>query len=156
MFIRSAVVNGVLVPIIGMAVTLGGIFAALGFGETLASFITDTTSNYYYVIFLMFVIFIVAGALMETTPNILILGPLLLPIAESIGMNPVHFAVFMNTALGVGFITPPIGVNLYVMAGVTDEPLIDIAGDAIPYVAVLSIITLLVGFYPPFSMIFIN
>lgn len=156
MFIRCAVINGTLVPIIAMAVTLGGIFSALGFGEMLATTITSTSSNFYFVVFLMFVIFIVAGALMETTPNILILGPLLLPIAQGIGMDPVHFAVFMNTALGVGFITPPIGINLYVMAGVTDEPLVDISKDAVPFVIVLSALTLLVGFYPPISMLFIG
>ena len=53
---------------------------------------------------------------MDTTPAILILSPILLPIVQSIGMNPIHFGVVMIVNLAIGFVTPPIGVNLFVPA----------------------------------------
>src|SRR3546814_17063106 len=66
-------------------------------------------------------IFIVAGCVMETTPNIVILAPIMLPLAENIGMDDIHFCIFMVTALDVGFITPPLGLNLFVLAGLNGE-----------------------------------
>ena len=62
-------------------------------------------------------IFIAAGCVMETTPNIVILAPIMLPLAQEIGMNEIHFSIFMVTSLGIGFITPPLGLNLFVLSG---------------------------------------
>src|SRR3546814_6604908 len=73
------------------------------------------------ILLLMLGIFIAAGCVMETTPNIVILAPIMLPLAENIGMNDIHFCIFMVTALGVGFVTPPLGLNLFVLAGLTGE-----------------------------------
>ena len=58
---------------------------------------------------------------METTPNIVIIAPLLLPLAREIGMDYIHFCIFMITLLGIGFITPPLGLNLFVVSGVSGE-----------------------------------
>jgi C4-dicarboxylate transporter DctM subunit len=60
-------------------------------------------------ILLMIGILIAAGCVMETTPNIVILAPILKPLADNIGMNEIQFCIMMITALGVGFITPPLG-----------------------------------------------
>lgn len=102
----------------------------------------------------MFAVFILAGAVMETTPNILLLAPLLFPVAQEIGMDPVHFAVFLNSALGVGFITPPFGMNLYVMSGVTDESVLPIAKQVAPFLIVLMGLVLIIGLVPGLSTIF--
>ena len=111
------------------------------------------SGGFYVAVLLMFVVFLIAGAVMETTPNILLLGPLLLPVAQEIGMDPVHFAVFLNSALGVGFITPPFGMNLYVMSGVTDESVVSIAKRSVPFLLVLMGVVLLIGFVPGISTI---
>ena len=54
---------------------------------------------------------------MEATPNIVILAPILKPLADNIGMNEIQFCILMITSLGVGFITPPLGLNLFVVSG---------------------------------------
>ena len=59
---------------------------------------------------------------MDTTPAILILTPILLPIVQAIGMNPIQFGVIMVVNLAIGFVTPPIGVNLFVASSLTDVP----------------------------------
>ena len=87
------------------------------------SFGTDRTA----VILLMLVIWIIAGMFMETGPCIVILGPLLWPLAQKVGIDQIHFCVYMITTLGLGFITPPFGLNLFVMAGLTRTPLTMIA-----------------------------
>jgi TRAP-type C4-dicarboxylate transport system permease large subunit len=90
---------------------------------------------------------------MEIGPNILILGPLFWPLADSVGMGKIHYSVFMMTVFGVGFITPPIGLNLYVIAGVSDEKVISVAKAAIPFVIGMLAIALLIGLYPVFSTV---
>lgn len=71
---------------------------------------------------------------MDTTPAILILTPILLPIVEGFGMNPIHFGVMMVVNLAIGFVTPPIGVNLFVASSLTDIPVVDIAKRAMPLI----------------------
>src|SRR3546814_14330725 len=89
---------------------------------------------------------------METTPNIVILAPIMLPLAENIGMNDIHFCIFMVTALGVGFVTPPLGLNLFVLAGLTGESVMAIALRAVPYVIVMLAVVLLLAFIPALSL----
>ena len=76
---------------------------------------------------MMVCILIAAGCVMETTPNIVILAPILKPLADNIGMNEIQFCIMMITALGVGFITPPLGLNLFVVSGITGESILKIA-----------------------------
>ena len=71
---------------------------------------------------------------MDTTPAILILTPILLPIVENIGVNPVHFGIIMVVNLAVGFVTPPIGVNLFVASSLSDVPVMKIAKQAMPMI----------------------
>jgi TRAP-type C4-dicarboxylate transport system permease large subunit len=89
---------------------------------------------------------------METTPNIVILSPILLPLALEIGMNEIHFCIFMVTALGIGFITPPLGLNLFVVAGVAGESILAISRHAIYFVAFMLVTVLLLAFVPSLSL----
>jgi TRAP-type C4-dicarboxylate transport system permease large subunit len=100
----------------------------------------------------MLAIFIAAGCVMETTPNIVILAPVMLPLAEAIGMDEIHFCIFMVTALGVGFITPPLGLNLFVLSGLTGESVLTIAVRAVPYVLSMLAVVLLLAFVPALSL----
>lgn len=85
---------------------------------------------------------------MDTTPAILILTPILLPIVEGFGMNPIHFGVMMVVNLAIGFVTPPIGVNLFVASSLTDIPVVDIAKRAMPLIGFFLIALLLITFIP--------
>jgi TRAP-type C4-dicarboxylate transport system permease large subunit len=89
---------------------------------------------------------------MEAGPNIVVLGPLLLPLAQKVGMDPIHFCVFMITTLGLGFITPPFGLNLFVMSGLTRTPVGAIARRAWPFAIAMVIVSALIGFVPALSL----
>ena len=155
MFERSAAVNGVIVPIIGVAIIFSQVLSALGLPAQMVSILTSITTNFYLIVLIMLVILMGAGAVMETTPNILILGPLLLPVAESVGMDPIHFVIFMVSGLGIGFMTPPIGLNLYVMAGMTDESVLDISRKSVPYILSMILIVFIIGIAPVISLVLI-
>ncbi|HVZ51993.1 MAG TPA: TRAP transporter large permease [Pseudolabrys sp.] len=148
----SAKVNGVIVPIIAFALPLAQAFSALNLPQAALQGITAFTSDPTVIILMMLVVLILAGCVMETTPNIVILAPIMLPIAQNIGMDPIHFCIFMVTALGVGFITPPLGLNLFVMSGLTGEKILPIAGKSVPYVLSMLVVVLMLGFIPMLSM----
>lgn len=148
----SAKVNGVIVPIIAFALPLAQTLAALDVPQAFVASITTMTDNKVLIILLMLVTFIVAGCVMETTPNIVILSPIMLPLAQRIGMHDIHFCIFMVTALGVGFITPPLGLNLFVLSGLTGQSVLAIAGRAIPYVLAMLAVVLLLAFVPELSL----
>ena len=82
---------------------------------------------------------------MDTTPAILILTPILLPIVSAVGVNPIHFGVVMVVNLAIGFVTPPIGVNLFVASSLTEVPVMDIARKAMPMIAMFLAALLLIG-----------
>ena len=92
---------------------------------------------------------------METTPNIVILAPILLPLAQNIGMNEIQFCIMMVTSLGVGFITPPLGLNLFVISGITGESVLRIASRVGPYVIGMLVVVLIVAYIPVVSTIFL-
>jgi len=114
--------------------------------------LTSVTHDPLALTFVMLAIFIVAGMFMETTPNIVILAPLLYPVAQSIGMDQIHFCVFMITSLGLGFITPPMGLNLFVMSGLTGTSIMSIARRAVPFVITMVAISIVVGLVPGLSL----
>ncbi len=148
----SARVNGVILPIIAVAVLFAQALTVLDVPQTFVRELLAITDDPVLLILVMLVIFIIAGMFMETTPNIVILAPLLYPMSQTIGMHQIHFCVFMITSLGLGFITPPMGLNLFVMAGLTGQPIMSIARRAVPFVVVMVLISILVGYLPQLSL----
>lgn len=98
------------------------------------------------------VVLLLVGMVMDTTPAILILTPILLPITNAIGVDPIHFGVIMIVNLAIGFITPPIGVNLFVASSLSDVPVMDIAKKAMPMIIYFIIALFLITFIPAISL----
>jgi tripartite ATP-independent transporter DctM subunit len=148
----SAKVCGVIVPIIAVSLPLGQAMSVLHIPQSFVEMINGVSTNPSVVILMIIGILLVTGCFMETTPSILIMSPLLLPLAQSAGMNEIHFAILMVTTLGVGFITPPFGLNLFVLSGLTGCSVISMSRFALPYVLGMIIVVLLIAFVPFLSM----
>ncbi|MTI03265.1 TRAP transporter large permease [Roseibium sp. RKSG952] len=151
MLVSSAKVNGVILPIIAFSAPLAEALAIMGVPQGFVTAVTGLTDDPALLILLMICILIAAGCVMETTPNIVILAPILKPLADNIGMNEIQFCIMMITALGVGFITPPLGLNLFVVSGITGESILKIAARAVPFVLTMLIVVLLIAYFPPIS-----
>lgn len=151
MLISSAKVNGIILPIIAFSLPLAQALAIMGVPQGFVYSITALTDDPTLLILMMIGILIAAGCVMETTPNIVILAPILKPLADSIGMNEIQFCIMMITALGVGFITPPLGLNLFVVSGITGESILKIAWRAVPFVIFMLIVVLMIAFIPAIS-----
>ncbi|ABD54268.1 TRAP transporter large permease [Jannaschia sp. CCS1] len=148
MLVSSAKVNGVILPIIAFSLPLAQALAILGVPQGFVAAATGVSDDPRVLILMMILILIAAGCVMETTPNIVILAPILFPLAQNIGMNEIQFCVMMITALGVGFITPPLGLNLFVVSGITGESILKIAARAVPFVGFMLIVTLMIAYIP--------
>ncbi|MEM9317453.1 MAG: TRAP transporter large permease [Pseudomonadota bacterium] len=151
MLVSSAKVNGVILPIIAFSLPLAQALAILGVPQGFVAAATGVSDEPWVLILMMILILVAAGCVMETTPNIVILAPILFPLAQEIEMNEIQFCVMMITALGVGFITPPLGLNLFVVSGITGESILKIAARAVPFVGFMLLVTLLIAYFPAIS-----
>jgi C4-dicarboxylate transporter DctM subunit len=120
--------------------------------QTVSAWILSVFTNEVILMLVINVFLLLVGMVMDTTPAILILTPILLPIISSIGMDPVHFGVMMIVNLAIGFVTPPIGVNLFVASSLTEVPVMDIAKKAMPMVGFFLLALLFITFIPQISL----
>jgi C4-dicarboxylate transporter, DctM subunit len=148
----SARVCGVVLPIIAVALLFGQALTVLDLPQRFVEGVMSFGASRTEVVLLMLAIWVLAGMVMEAGPNIVVLGPLLMPLAEKVGMDPIHFCVFMITTLGLGFITPPFGLNLFVMSGLTRTPVGAIARRAAPFALAMVIVSAIIGFVPELSL----
>ena len=89
---------------------------------------------------------------MDNSAAIPILAPVLLPIAVSYGVDPIHFGIIMILNLMIGLLTPPVGMVLYVLVGMSDVPMEKIVKCMLPFILVLSVLLLIITFVPGISM----
>jgi C4-dicarboxylate transporter, DctM subunit len=98
------------------------------------------------------VILLIAGNFMEPTGIILILAPILFPIATELGIDPIHLGVIMVVNMEIGMVTPPVGLNLFVTSGITGMSLVQVTKAALPWLSVLLVFLLLVTYIPAISL----
>lgn len=120
--------------------------------QSVSEFILANFHSPVVILLILNLFLLIVGMVMDTTPAILILTPILLPIVEAIGMNPIQFGVIMVVNLAIGFVTPPIGVNLFVASSLTDVPVMDIAKKSMAMVGLFLLALLLITFIPAISL----
>jgi tripartite ATP-independent transporter DctM subunit len=156
MLISSAKVNGVILPTVALSLPLAEALGALNIPQWIIENVLAMTDSYAVIVLLMLVLFIIAGCVMEAVPNIVLMGPVLFPLAQQIGMHDIHFCILMVTSLGIGFVTPPIGLNLFVISGVTGESIMDVAKHAFPFVFSMICVAVALAYIPMLSLAFIK
>lgn len=102
------------------------------------------------------ILLLIAGMFMEPTGIILILAPILFPIATQLGIDPVHLGIIMVVNLEIGMVTPPIGLNLFVTAGITKMSIMAVARAALPWTMVLLLFLAMITYIPSISLFLPN
>jgi len=142
----TAMISGSVVIILGPAKAFGELMSLMEVPELIGDFLTDFTSSRFVLLMVIAGVLIVSGMFLESIAQIILLTPLMLPIAVSIGIHPIVFGVFMVIACEIGFLTPPVGANLFVAARITRLGVDRISTAVLPflltYIAVLIIIAL--------------
>jgi len=118
----------------------------------IAQGLLEFTSNLYIIWALMIFFLLFVGMFMETLATILILVPVMLPVAYSMGIDPIHFGVVMVCTLGIGFQTPPLGENLFIASGISKISIEEISLKALPFAVVNTVAIFIIAFVPEISL----
>ncbi|RKJ83047.1 TRAP transporter large permease [Butyricicoccus sp. 1XD8-22] len=153
---ESALTAAKILLIMATATFFGRIMSLLSLPQTIAGAITSFSSNKYVLLLLINVVLLILGMLMETGAAILLVTPILYPLAMAIGLDPVHFGVIMTYNLAVGLITPPMALNLFVGSQVSGLPVAKIVKPVIPFLIASLVIMVIVSFAPGLSMFLPN
>ncbi|MEO0763702.1 MAG: TRAP transporter large permease subunit, partial [Pseudomonadota bacterium] len=149
---RSAQITGILAPLIAISVVMQQILSLLGAQEVIGNFVTSM-GGYHAVLFTAMAIVFVSGMILESLPVTIILAPILAPIAASVGVDPIHFAVIFLVGASIGFITPPYGLNLYVASGVTGVPYFRLLRYTLAYLVALLTVWIVVALVPELTSV---
>ncbi|MBW2056931.1 MAG: TRAP transporter large permease [Deltaproteobacteria bacterium] len=151
---ETSVLTGSILIILAMAHLFGWILAAETVPEIVAKAMTSITGNPILILLLINVLLLFVGTIMETLAAIILLTPILLPLAQTIGIDPVHFGIILVVNLNIGLATPPLGVCLIVASPIAEVPLERIALATVPFL-IASIGVLFVITYIPQLVMFV-
>ena len=139
--------------ILAASIAFSRVLTLMQVPQMLSAWILGNFTNYVVLLLVINAFLLLVGMVMDTTPAILILAPILVPIVTAVGMNPIHFGVMMVVNLAIGFVTPPIGVNLFVASSLTKIPVVNIARKALPMIGMFLLALLLITFVPTISLL---
>lgn len=154
-FYDSAVTTGSIMLIIAAAAVFGRILALEQIPNEVATAILSITENPIIFLLLINILLIVVGTFMETIAAVIILTPVLLPLALQMGIDPVHFGIIMIVNLSLGFITPPLGLNLFVASSISNIKIEKLSKAILPAFAGLVITLLIVTYISKISLVLI-
>ncbi len=138
--------------ILAASVAFSRIITLMHVPQAVSEWMTGSFSSKILLLLVINLVLLVVGMVMDTSPAILILAPILLPVVEAFGIDPVHFGIIMVVNLAIGFVTPPIGVNLFVASSLSKVPVMDIARKAMPMIGLFFVALLLITYVPQISM----
>ena len=146
--VRSSVLSGVLMLIVAMAATFAWMLAYVGTPQAMVTFLTQISDDPTVVMLLIVVFLLLVGMFVETIAAMIITVPVLFPVSEALGYDPLHFALVVIMTLLVGTITPPLGVLLYVAAGIGQVSIFDAIKESVPFIAVMIATVVVVALVP--------
>jgi C4-dicarboxylate transporter, DctM subunit len=148
----SASMSAMLLYIITNAVLFSFLMTSENIPQEMAAWITDKGLG--VVPFLLFVniLLLIAGNVMEPSSIVLIMAPILFPVAQKLGVDPVHFGIMMVVNMEVGMCHPPVGLNLYVASGITKMGISELTVAVLPWLLTMLVFLLLVTYVPVISL----
>ncbi|WP_212768728.1 TRAP transporter large permease [Pectobacterium versatile] len=138
--------------LIGFAAAFGAVMTYMQLPSRITAFFTSISDNKYVILMCINIMLLLLGTLMDMAPLILILTPVLLPVALSLGIDPVHFGMIMMVNLGVGLITPPVGSVLFVASAVSKQKIEQVVKAMLPFYYALFLVLMLVTYIPAISL----
>ena len=134
--------------IISMSSGFGKILSMEQIPAKIADWILSITNNKYILLLFINIIYLIMGTFMETNAAIILTVPILLPIVTSVGVSPVHFGIVTIVNLAIGFVTPPLGANLFMASAIGGVELNKLAKDIWPWIGVAVLALLLITYVP--------
>lgn len=146
--VESAETSATIIVLMAMATIFGNIMTIEDVPGTIARAILDFTNSKFFILLIINVLLLIVGTFMEALAAIVILTPILLPVVTGVGVSPLHFGVIIVVNLAIGFLTPPVGVNLFVASGISGTRLTSIAKAAMPMIGLMILVLLVITYFP--------
>ncbi|WP_394141177.1 TRAP transporter large permease [Cytobacillus oceanisediminis] len=154
-FVDSALTTATVLVIVGAATAFGRLLTIEQIPNQIAAAMMSISSEPLIIMLLITLLLLIVGCFMDTIAAIIILTPILLPVALQIGYDPIHFGIIMIVNLSIGFITPPLGVNLFVGAGISGLSLEQLSKAIVPFFFAMLITLLIIIVAPQLSLLFL-
>ena len=151
-FLESVVINSTTMIIIGLSVSVAYYMTLEKMPDSISDFLISFSSNPIVILLLINILLFFVGMFIDTISALVVLTPILLPIVVSVGVDPIHFGVILVSALALGFITPPLGVNLFVASSVGGVKFEKIVAAVIPFIISMIICLLVITYVPSISL----
>lgn len=134
------------------ALAFGHWITSEGFARQMVDYVTENELSAWHFLLLINLVMFMLGMFLETIAVILIVVPLVLPLLAPLGIDPVHFAVIIVINMEIALLTPPVGLNLFIMASTTGAPVDRVARGVLPFIALLLVLLAMVTFIPKLSL----
>ena len=156
--LNSARLAGLLVPLVVFSIQFQQVSSVMGMPEAIQEFLGGLGAEYgkFVLVSVMMVLILMVGAITESVAVVLILGPILAPVAESIGIDLVHWGVVFVVGTTIGFVTPPYGLNLFVVSGVLKIPYDQIVREIFKLLIPLMLVWMIVTWVPSLSLVLLD
>lgn len=152
----TAMISGAVLIIVGPAKAFGELMSLMDVPLLIGEFLTGYTDSSFVLMMVIAGILIITGMFLESIAQIILLTPLMLPIAVSVGIDPIVFGVLMVIACEIGFLTPPVGANLFVAARLTNLGIDRISVAVIPFLFTYVIVIVLISLFPDLALFLPN
>ncbi len=153
---ESASSSAGIIILIALATLFGHIMTLEDVPGTIASAILNLTENKIVILLIINLFLLFVGTFMEALAAIVILTPVLLPIVMEFGVDPVHFGIIMVVNLAIGFVTPPVGVNLFVASSITNSKISQLSVAIVPLLIIMIAVLLVITYIPAVPLLFVN
>ncbi len=151
MLVETAAMSGAILLILGAASSMAWALTQSGFARDLMNIVTSLPGGWFVFMLASIVIFLVLGCILEGLPAIVLLAPIMFPIARGLGIHDIHYAMVIVTAMNIGLMAPPIGIGFYIACKIANVPAEQVMVKIWPYLAALMIGLLAIAAVPWFS-----
>jgi tripartite ATP-independent transporter DctM subunit len=149
---NTVAISGVSLLLVSVGGILSWVLTVAQIPQTIASTILGITTNKYFFLLLVCILLLIVGCFMDLTASIIILTPILAPIAAHLGIHPLHFGITVVLALNIGLNTPPVGAVLFVVASIGKVPMESMLREIWPFLICQIVALAVVAFIPWFSL----
>jgi len=149
----ASVVSGVVMLVVGISYGFGWVMAKEQIPVKLANFMLTLPGGKLVFLLAVNVLLLIMGMFFDASLSVVILVPILFPVAVKLGVDPVHFGTFVVMNLGIGFTTPPYGLSLFIASGIAKVPMSSIIKPILPYILTMMGFLLVVTYIPWFSLV---
>ena len=151
MLVETAALSGAILLILGTASAMAWALTQTGFANQLALWMTDLPGGWFTFMLVSIIVFMVLGCVLEGLPAIVLMAPIMFPIAHRLGINDIHYSMVVVTAMNIGLMAPPIGIGFYIACKIGNVSPDEAMGAIWPYLGALLVGLLLIAAIPALS-----